>query len=122
MLTGEILTREDRLKGAIAFHHIDGNKKNDSEDNLGFILQANHGIITKSQLNFSKLAAFFEDLLKNNLESIKNGTIPESWKIGWRKLVIKNGIKVPPNKYKRDKFRKRIIESKSYVTDIGTWT
>ncbi|MHA1488928.1 MAG: hypothetical protein ACTSRI_04660 [Promethearchaeota archaeon] len=120
LITGEIITKNDYLSGRISFHHKDRNKKNDNPSNLNFILSPNHGIITVSQMHYTKLAKFFKNLQSESLNSIKNGLIPGSWKIGWRSIATKNGINLPPNKYKRKgKFNKKIIGLNTYIEDLG---
>ncbi len=121
ILSGEIITKIDRIKGKIAFHHIDGDKKNDNENNLVFLLHHNHGLITLAQIHFPELANFFKAILIENIKSVKNGEIPLSWKIGWRRIAINRGIKLPSKKYKITKLNKTLIKLSSYTKDLSKW-
>lgn len=121
LLSGEIITKDDYLREQYAFHHIDGDKQNDDDDNLVFLLPHNHGIITLAQLYYPQLAEFFEELLKNNIFSLKDGEIPLSWRTNWRVIAIEKGIKLPTDKYKSKKVNKSILNLKDYQKDISKW-
>ncbi|KKN16686.1 hypothetical protein LCGC14_0973490, partial [marine sediment metagenome] len=122
ILTGEIFNKKDIINNNYSFHHIDRNKQNDDNDNLVFLLNHNHKIITLAQLYFPKLACFFEKLLINNIIAIKNGEIPQSWKIGWRTLAVRGGIKLPPKKYRMKIKNKTILKYIRNKKDISYWS
>jgi len=118
LLTGEILEMDDRM----AFHHINGDKLDDDFFNLIFSLQANHAIITAAQHNWKELSEFLEDILISNLYSILEGQIPESWKVGWRKMAVEKGFKLPKSQYTRKKeFKQKFAEIKPEYVDISEW-
>ena len=52
---------------------------------------------------------------------MKNGEIPLSWKIGWRRIAINRGIKLPSKKYKITKLNKTLIKLSSYTKDLSKW-
>jgi len=67
------------------------------------------------------LAEFFEELLKNNIFSLKDGEIPLSWRTNLRVIAIEKGIKLPTDKYKSKKVNKSILYLKDYQKDISKW-
>ncbi len=76
--TGEPITNEDKS----IFHHINYNKLDSSFDNLCFILDKNHGIIW-GKMNSFEAEKFLEEiklLLQNNINDLKKGIVPNSWK------------------------------------------
>ncbi len=122
LVTGEIVTADDFVSNVLVLHHINGNKKDDREENLVFLLRDNHNIISLAQRNFDKLSDFFEKLLKKNLESLKKGKIPESWKVGWRELALNEGINLTPNRFKRKTtYNKILVDQKKRIKDMGEW-
>ncbi len=110
VLTGEIITRDDYNNGYIAFHHIDRDKSNDEPNNLVFLLNTTHGILTMAQRFDDELDEFLQNILVNNILSLKKGIIPESWKKGWRRIALENGIKIDPSKYKKPRINERICQ------------
>ena len=122
LLTGEIISKNDFNTGEVILHHIDRDKSNDKMNNLAIILNGNHGIITFAQQHYEKLTEFFEKLLKDNLKSIEEGIVPLSWKIPWRVLANKSGLKIHHNRYKRrGKLNKKLITLKKRIKEIKDW-
>lgn len=113
-LTGELID----IVSVAELHHNDGNKKNNDSRNLFYLLKQNHGLITSAQKYWKDLAIFFENLLLINRNSILKSIIPESWKIGWKELALRQGFTFPKGKYIEeprekilflDSFRRRIF-------------
>lgn len=103
LLTGEIITLLDYSNARINFHHINGDKKNDNDDNLCFLLKKNHSMVTGAERYNAELRDFFTKILKSNLISIEKGIIPSSWKVSWRELAITSGLQLPEKYYKDSK-------------------
>ncbi|TFG23304.1 MAG: hypothetical protein EU529_07855 [Promethearchaeota archaeon] len=121
LLTGEIFTSLDYSNARINFHHIDGNKQNDNDDNLCFLLKGNHAMITGAERYNTELKGFFIKILKANLNSIKERKIPLSWKIDWRELVKKLGIYIPKKYYKRRSSKKTILNNQSQDNSLNSF-
>lgn len=75
---GRDLLTGDKLEYGFnsVFHHIDWNKSNDKIDNFCWITRINHRKVHSKQKR-----KYYETLLRNNLQTLKQGKIPESWKI-----------------------------------------
>jgi hypothetical protein len=112
LLSGEIIEPENIYNESFAFHHLDKDKQNDDLDNLVFLLPHNHGVITQAQMYFPQLEAFFEDLLRNNLSLLGDGTIPESWETTWRVVAINHGLSLPVDKYKAKLINSSVLDRK----------
>jgi hypothetical protein len=121
ILTSEIFTRQDYDNGFIAFHHIDRDKSNDASDNLVFLLNTNHGIITRAQRFDEELDDFFQMLLIENVSLLKRGVIPENWKKGWEKLALERGIEINPSRFKRIRSNKTIFDRESRTRKLDEW-
>ena len=121
ILTGEVLTRYDYNKGYIAFHHIDGDKANDDPDNLVFLLNTTHGIITNAQRFDEELEKFFQKILVENVYLLKKGIIPESWKKGWESVALERGIEINPSRFERLRTNERIFDRESMTRKLDEW-
>lgn len=110
ILTGEIFTLQDKINGEIELHHINFIKTDLNPDNLVFLFKNNHNFITISKYHFTSLFNFLTRLLQENIELIKQSKIPRSWKVGWRKLALQEGIKLPSKRYKNTRDRPTIIK------------
>jgi len=121
VLTGEIIDRTDYNAAKIAFHHIDRDKLNDNHSNLVFILNTTHGFFTIAQRFDEELDDFFISLLNSNMKSIANKIIPLSWKTRWRDLANMKGIKIDPNRYIKEDYNKKILESFKEKKTLEDW-
>ena len=110
ILTGDIFTLQDYLNGEIGLHHINFKKTDIRPDNLVFLFKNYHNFITMSRHHFTDLYDFFTGLLVENVDSLKKNQIPASWKIGWRKLALQSGIRLPLKRYKSNKIRSHILK------------
>ncbi len=110
MKTGEIFTLQYLYNGKIDLHHINFIKTDLRPDNLVFLFRDNHNIITQSKHHFKVLCDFLTTLLHENIESIMQNRIPESWIVGWRKLASLDGIRLPSNRYIKRHYRPTIME------------
>lgn len=113
ILSGEIFTFQDYLNGEIELHHINFKKTDIRPDNLVFLFKNYHNFITMARYHFTDLFDFFTLLLVENVDSLKNNQIPNSWNIGWRKLALQAGIRLPSKKYKNNKIRSHILKRTS---------
>lgn len=109
LLTGEIFTSVDYSNAKISFHHIDGDKKNDNDDNLCFLRRGNHAMITGAERYNKKLRVFFIKLLKFNINNIKCEKIPLSWQINWRNIALDSNIYIPDKYYRREVSKSNLI-------------
>jgi len=58
----------------------------------------------------------------SNLYAIFEGQVPESWKIGWRKMAVEKGFRLPKSQYIRKKeFKLKFIEIKPEFKDLSEW-
>ncbi|MBD3213482.1 MAG: hypothetical protein GF311_12815 [Candidatus Lokiarchaeota archaeon] len=121
MLTGEIFNLKDLNKGGIILHHIDFEKENLDPDNLVYLFRDTHGFINAADRYNEVILDFISEILIKNIQSIKNCSIPESWKVGWRKLAINQGIDLPSTSYIKSKQRSRIIGDSSYYRKLGNF-
>ena len=120
ILTGEIITRADYNNGYIAFHHIDRDKSNDNPNNLVFLLNTTHGILTMTQRFDDELKNFLQNTLVNNVLLLKKGIVPESWRKGWRRVALEAGIKIDPTKYKKPRINESICQE-SRDRNLDKW-
>lgn len=58
------------------YHHIDWNKSNDDPDNHVWVNNSTHG-----KVHSKRKRNYYEIILKNNLQLLKQGKIPETWKV-----------------------------------------
>lgn len=109
ILTGEIFTLQDLYNGDIILHHINFRKGDLRPDNLVYVFRDTHGFINASERYYEALLNFLSNLLRENITSIKENTIPRSWKVDWRIIAIEKGIRLPPNRYIKTQERATII-------------
>ena len=57
------------------YHHIDWNKSNDDPDNHVWLNSSTH-----MRVHSKRKRKYYENLLKNNLQTLKQGKVPETWK------------------------------------------
>ena len=121
ILTGEVLTRIDYDNGFIAFHHIDRDKSNEHLDNLVFLLNTTHGIITMAQRFDEELENFFRKILAENVFLLKKGIIPESWKRGWESIALDRGIEIDTSRFERLRTNETIFDRESKIRRLDKW-
>jgi len=109
ILTGEVFTLQDFYKQNIILHHINFRKEDLSPDNLVYIFRDTQGFINASERYDKELLDFFTNLLRDNINSLKNNMIPRSWTVDWRILASENGIRLPSNRYIKTQKRDTII-------------
>jgi hypothetical protein len=56
------------------YHHIDWNKSNDNPDNHVWVNNSTHG-----KIHSKYKRKYYEIILQKNLQTLKEGKIPESW-------------------------------------------
>jgi len=116
ILTGEVFSLEDFNNGDIILHHIDFEKDNLDPDNLVYLFRDTHGFINAADRYNKTLLKFFSDILTENIQTIKQGIIPDSWKVGLRTLAIQQGVNIPSNRYIKSVKRDTIVKkSPTYI-------
>ena len=78
-------------------------------------------MITGAERYNIELRDFFIEKLKANLNSIKDGKIPLSWKIDWREFAKKSGIYLPKGYYNRKSTKKTILDKKSQDNSLDSF-
>ncbi len=122
ILTGEVFTLQDYLNGEIGLHHINFKKVDIRPDNLVFLFKDYHNFITSSKQHFIQLFDFFTRILQKNIKSLKQNTIPTSWKVRWRELASQEGIILPIKRYKSTKKRSNIIKISSKYKKLDSFS
>jgi len=122
ILTGEVFTLHDYLNGEIGLHHINFKKVDIRPDNLVFLFKDYHNFITSSKQHFIQLFDFFTRILQKNVKSLKQNTIPTSWKVRWRELASQEGIILPIKGYKSTKKRSNIIKISSKYKKLDSFS
>jgi len=77
----DMLTGIKLVKGNSHYHHIDYDRFNDNPDNYCWLTAKMHMKITANQWSNPTIGINAMLLLSNNLDILKMGKIPQSWKI-----------------------------------------